>query len=348
MKVKGIFILVIILTFFSCKEERPKNYSILKGLIANNSAENIDIKIRGYDKRIKVNSDGTFQDTLKVLKEGYHSFYDGKNKSLLHIKNGDVIEIQYDYKDFDASVKYSGYGFETSKYLHDRKFLDKKEGTNNLKAFFKLNSNDFTNKVNRIEKEFAEILNSKGIDTVLKKNELSRNTKTIAYLKKNYAKEHDYLTKFAKGTQSPKFVNYEKFGGGKVSLDDFKGKYVYIDVWATWCGPCKREIPYLKTLTEEYKDKNIEFISISVDNGRGYKNDAVKAKKGWEKMIREKETKWLQLYADKAWSSDFIKAYGIRSIPRFILIDNEGRIVNANAPRPSNKKLKQIIDGLLN
>jgi thiol-disulfide isomerase/thioredoxin len=140
------------------------------------------------------------------------------------------------------------------------------------------------------------------------------------------------------GKPSPSFA-YENFKGGTTKLDDYKGKYVYIDVWATWCGPCRREIPYLQKLEEAYHGKNIEFVSISVDVKKDYKE--------WRKMVADKSLGGVQLYADKDWNSDFIKAYGINSIPRFILIDPKGNIVNADAARPSDPELKEQLDKLL-
>jgi len=114
----------------------------------------------------------------------------------------------------------------------------------------------------------------------------------------------------------------------EIKLEDLKGKNVYIDVWATWCGPCKAEIPSLKALEKEYHNKNIEFVSISVDKQK----DADK----WKAMIEEKELKGVQLLADKDWKSDFVQGYGIKGIPRFILVDDKGRIVSADAARPSD------------
>ncbi|MBV6653894.1 MAG: TlpA family protein disulfide reductase, partial [Mameliella sp.] len=154
-----------------------------------------------------------------------------------------------------------------------------------------------------------------------------------------------------KGSVSPVFENYENYKGGTTSLEDLKGKYVYLDIWATWCGPCKREIPSLKKVEKEFHDKNIEFVSISVDNGRGYKGEtdeekAAAAKEGWKKMIAEKELGGIQLYADKAWKSDFIRGYQINGIPRFILIDPDGNIVSPDAPRPSSDKLVEMLNAL--
>ncbi|WP_435263524.1 TlpA family protein disulfide reductase [Tenacibaculum sp. nBUS_03] len=145
----------------------------------------------------------------------------------------------------------------------------------------------------------------------------------------------------AKGKPSPKFQNYENYDGSTTSLDDLlgKGKYVYIDVWATWCGFCKRETPLLKRLELQYHDKNIEFVSISVDN--------INAKEKWKQTIDQKEMGGVQLFADKSFGSEFIKKYAIKGLPRFIMIDPDGNIVSRNAPRPSNgEKLLNMFEEL--
>lgn len=140
------------------------------------------------------------------------------------------------------------------------------------------------------------------------------------------------------GESSPKFVNYENNAGGTTSLDDLKGKYVYIDVWATWCGPCIKEIPALKEVEKQFHGKNIEFVSISIDKKKDYEK--------WKKMIVDKDLKGMQLIADNDWKSSFIQDYSITGIPRFILIDPAGNIVNANAPRPSSPGLVSLIESL--
>ena len=156
--------------------------------------------------------------------------------------------------------------------------------------------------------------------------------------KKEITKTYNKLIVTAKGQPSPKFVNYENYKGGTTSLDDLKGKYVYIDVWATWCGPCKAEIPSLKKVEKQYHGKNIEFVSMSVDSKKDHE--------AWKKMVADKELGGIQLYADKSWDSQFIQDYVIKGIPRFILINPEGNIISANAPRPSSEKLIKLFDEL--
>ncbi|WP_343330737.1 TlpA disulfide reductase family protein [Polaribacter staleyi] len=140
------------------------------------------------------------------------------------------------------------------------------------------------------------------------------------------------------GQPSPKFQNFENYAGGTTSLDDLKGKYVYIDVWATWCGPCKYEIPFLKKVEEQYHDKNIHFVSLSVDKQ--------KDKDKWKKMIVDKELQGTQIISDNDFNTSFVNNYKINGIPQFILIDPQGNIVKANAPRPSEEKLIELFKEL--
>ena len=146
------------------------------------------------------------------------------------------------------------------------------------------------------------------------------------------------LTTVNPGKPSPQFTNYETHAGGTLSLDDLKGKYTYIDVWATWCSPCVAELPYLKQLEQEYRGKNIHFLSISVD--------AAKDHDKWKEMVVDKGMQGIQVMADKSFTSDFVQAYFIRSIPRFILIDPEGVIVTQHAPKPSDPGLVDLFNSL--
>ncbi|MEM8909558.1 MAG: TlpA disulfide reductase family protein, partial [Bacteroidota bacterium] len=155
--------------------------------------------------------------------------------------------------------------------------------------------------------------------------------------KEKISKMYEKASKLAKGQLAPNF-SYPDIEGSNISLETLKGRYIYIDVWATWCGPCLKELPHLEALQEQYKgNRNIAFTSISID----------KNKKAWRKMVTEKKMKGIQLISDKDWDSQICKDYIIRGIPRFILIDREGKIVDANAPRPSSDELKDLLANLL-
>lgn len=153
---------------------------------------------------------------------------------------------------------------------------------------------------------------------------------TDAKFKEDLTEKFNKIKTLIAGKPSPKF-NYENHKGGQTSLDNLKGKFVYIDVWATWCGPCRQEIPHLQKVEEQYHGKNIEFVSISID--------AKKDHDKWKKLVDEKKLGGIQLFADNDWNSKFVKEYGIEGIPRFILVDPNGNIVTADAPRPSDPQL---------
>lgn len=132
---------------------------------------------------------------------------------------------------------------------------------------------------------------------------------------------------------------YNDINNKPVSFSDFKGKYVYIDLWATWCGPCKAEIPHMKKIEEDYHGKNIVFVSLSLDKPK----DAQK----WKDFVTKEQLKGIQLMADKDFSSDVAKNYDVNAIPRFLLFDTKGNIINADALRPSNPELREQLDKLL-
>ena len=137
--------------------------------------------------------------------------------------------------------------------------------------------------------------------------------------------------KAAVGKPSPDFKGVD-VNGKQMSLKDFRGKYVYIDMWATWCGPCQKELPYLKKLEEKYTGRNITFVGLSID--------ADKAK--WEARVKSGELCGTQLYIGKG--SRFQADYRISGIPRFILLDPNGRIINPDMTRPSSEDTEKILN----
>ena len=135
------------------------------------------------------------------------------------------------------------------------------------------------------------------------------------------------------GCVAPQF-SLKNINGELVKLSDFKGKYVYIDVWNSGCRPCFKEFHKMEELIEKYDDKNIVFIGISLDRN----GDT------WKSTAERKDLKGIQLFGE-GWKSDFAKNYFIMFNPRFILIDKNQKILYLSAPRPSGN-IEQIFDKL--
>jgi thiol-disulfide isomerase/thioredoxin len=345
---KKFLLLTAAIAIIACKQE-PKDYVTLSGEITDKSSDSIIIRSRTYSKTIKVNSDGTFKDTLKV-ETGVYNFYDGSESTSIFLKNGFDISLTLDTKQFDETIKYSGIGAEHSNFLAKHAIMT--EELLDLEALGKLDMNGLESKLNEIKITLSEFYGAnKEIDTSII-NSLTKSVDPMLNSYKNYLAESITLkTELATGLASPVFEAYENYKGGTTSLSDLKGKYVYVDVWATWCGPCKVEIPSLKALEKQYHGKNIEFVSVSVDDGRGFKGETPElalaaSKEGWRKMIAEKEMGGIQLFSDKGWQSDFVRGYKINGIPRFILIDPNGNIVTPDAPRPSDSSLTELFTSL--
>jgi len=126
------------------------------------------------------------------------------------------------------------------------------------------------------------------------------------------------------GSDVPDFT-FADIDGEPVQLSDFRGQLVYIDIWATWCGPCIQEHPHWDNLKADYSEQPVAFLTVSVDN----------SPEPWVKMVTDKGMDGNQLYVENAWKSDIAKHFLVNSIPRFILLDTEGKVIDPAAERPS-------------
>lgn len=122
--------------------------------------------------------------------------------------------------------------------------------------------------------------------------------------------------KTAVGQMAPEFTMNDT-GGKPVSLSSFKGKYVLIDFWASWCGPCRAENPNVVKVYNQYKDKNFTILGVSLD----------KTKEDWEKAIKDDHLNWNQVSDLQYWDNAAAKLYGVQAIPANFLIDPSGKIV---------------------
>lgn len=145
---------------------------------------------------------------------------------------------------------------------------------------------------------------------------------------------YEQYTRLEKGRKAPHFSLLDKDGNRK-NLSDWLGNYVYIDVWATWCGPCCRELLAFHKLKEEFKDRPICFVSISIDADEA----------AWRAEIEKDGLDVIQLRANR--EDTFVNDYKISLIPRFLLIDREGKMLDAHMTRPSDLKTRERLITLL-
>mgnify|MGYP000058451827 FL=1 len=123
--------------------------------------------------------------------------------------------------------------------------------------------------------------------------------------------------------------------GNVKRLSDFRGKVIYMDLWATWCGPCIQESPFFETLSKKYEGKDIVFLPVSKDSRATT----------WKSYLKVHHKDLPQYISQDQALKD---GWCVRYIPRFILIDKDFNIVNAYAPRPSSEEIGTLIDSVLN
>jgi peroxiredoxin len=142
------------------------------------------------------------------------------------------------------------------------------------------------------------------------------------------------------GKEFPSFTEKDVISGRKISLEDFRGKVVLVDFWATWCGPCLQELPNVKAAYDKYHKQGFEIVSISLDKSI----DACK------KFVEREKMTWHHIADGKFWDARLAKRFGVMAIPKAYLIGRDGTVVSDEARGPAlaaaiEKALGQKYDG---
>ena len=328
----SIIIFLVSTLIYGCKKDIKYPISVIEVTVTNQQLLD-SLIIYDKDKSWEIKSILRFKesnrviDTMNILENKLYqiySFIDGTQGELgeLVISPNSKIALSMNEKELFSSIDYSG-NFKLS---------------NNFLAYSKKYQNQLTEMVrNGLEQEELEILiqekgeliNEKGIslnivDSLNTYVELKFKEFSDILIQRNIK----YLYKKSLVNKSGNNFFFKDVKNNVIALEDFKGKYVYIDVWATWCKPCMVEHTFLKQLEERFSNNDeLQIISISTD--REYDK--------WEKYIIENSIEGVQLYSGA--NSDFVKFYDIGALPRFILLNKEGRIINPVEIRPSNPEL---------
>lgn len=342
MKIKSIIILFLLLIILAAcnnvsQEKVLSNYAILSGSIKGKKVDTLILAPVNdiASKKLPLSANGTFIDTVRVDDNGrmFKLIY-GDDYIQLFLKKSYETHVELDPQDLYNTAKFGGDGIENNNFLITYKIFSSAL-TNTYEHLDTLTTNSFYKKLNKRRDNF---------------NFIKNNTEDLdptfvilidSFFKMNYdskIERHEIIQFFknAPGTPSPGFSGFKNYAGGTTSSEDFKGKFVFIDLWATWCKGCKEEFPFLDEIEKKYSNKNIEFISISLDKPSDYEK--------WRNMVNKMGLNGIQLIADNALDSDFIKYYKVMALPRYILINPEGNIVSAAAPAPSNKELIDLFN----
>ena len=137
-----------------------------------------------------------------------------------------------------------------------------------------------------------------------------------AYLGRKLKTSIDNVKKTSVGSVAPDFT-LQAPDGKNISLSDYRGKIVLLDFWASWCGPCLREVPNVKKVYDKYHDKGFEILSVSLDD----------KKDNWVNAIKENGLNWEHVSSLKDWSCPVAQLYNVSGVPAMLLIDKEGKII---------------------
>lgn len=294
----------------------------------------ITLQTENNTKTLKVDEQGVFKDTIN-LKQSFALLRMGSFGKMLFLDKDSQLKITADADDFENTITYSGNGAIDNNYIHQREKI-----TNTIfisvDSILKLDQSSFDNYLTQTKESIESLLNN-DINSFLREKEKEGLTAFINTLKEQYNASNKTISSLEPGSPSPEFNDLKNYKGGTTSLKDLRGNYVYIDVWATWCMPCLQQIPYLQKLEEKFHNKAIKFVSLSIDSPN--------AESKWAQMIKDRNMGGIQLFANG--NIPFVQDYQISGIPRFILLDKKGNIVDADAPRPSEPRLEKLLTNLL-
>lgn len=276
----------------------------------------------------KVDWIGKFNLTFPLDSSGYITFHHGDESTAMYCNPDDTIHITINTKEFDETITYTGSdesSFLAWKFLYQEGSSFSPDVYNSTLEELSDSFDSFLNPM------IAELDRLKMNDTKFYDAELA----WMNLVREYYLKRHEQVQNLPKLGEAAIDFTYPDMDSNMVSLSDFKGSYVYVDVWATWCGPCKYEIPFLIQLEKDYHDANIIFMSVSVDTDN--------AKQKWIDMIKKEGMGGVQLFAS-GWSQ-ICQDYAINGIPRFMLFDREGNVISVDAAKPSSDEIRNILNG---
>ena len=280
------------------------------------------------------------QFILKVNRRQIYLFLDGKKMKIScpytdlnskHLIGSPSNDLALKYEKIAQKEYYSERNHLLGEFQMLQEVGEQKKAENKMNQILDMENKLFDLTFDFI-KQFPDNLFSAYIANVVKGESWEKGTKLYNLLTTKNQKSYfgkmlklnlDDLAISALGESCPDFITIDE-SGKQISMESQKGEIIVLDFWASWCGPCRQEMKNLKEQYEEFKEQNVRFISISLDD----------SSEQWEKACKEEQIPWLSVRDEKGWAdSEIRKLFGIQSLPFIVLLDKEGKIVAKNIRR---------------
>jgi len=334
-------ILSIAAILYMSEPLKPAVKTYVSGVISNPYSDSVKIYNQSHEFGARINYKNEFKMSMEIDSADYFTFYDGNETTAMYIKPGECIKLSLNTEMFDETLQYTNSEestFLSKKFLIEEEYFEAVDMDSIYSLEDSLYFDFFSNLENLFLLEVNKLSNKDFIN--LETEKINNMFASADNWKKAWEKRNLALSALPQPGEPAIDFTYPDINKKTISLSDFKGKYVYVDIWATWCGPCVYEIPFLVELEKQYHNKNIVFMSVSVDDDTNLEK--------WKKMIKEKDMGGVQLFAS-GWNSQIANDYAISAtgIPRFMLFDIEGNVMDTNDPRPSSDEIKDILREIL-
>jgi thiol-disulfide isomerase/thioredoxin len=274
-------------------------------------------------------------DTVEDIENKNYSLYifiNGKQIELgkIELSPNRTLTIQIDELMPQASIRFEGYHANINNFMA---FISYQQ----FELSQKLDDKNTQSSLEILIKEKRELIVKEAVKYQVNEGDLMENLtgydnfcKTLLQKNEKYQYKNSLIG--ALGNQ----FTFKDRNGNTVSLDKFRGKVLYIDVWATWCKPCREEFPFLEELKNHFKDESeLEIVTVSMDQ------DIQK----WSNLVADKNMTGMQLHTLP--DADFVKYYDIGALPRYILLDKNGNVINPAELRPSEAGIIQKLEAAI-
>lgn len=326
---KKLLFISAIAILASCQTPTNSNTVKISGTVTNNIGDTVKFMNRDTTFITTIDTtNGHFAIEFNLDSAVDMSFFHGVESTAMYVKPGDQISLSIDTEEFDESITYTG-SDESSFLAWEYMFSE----TADWPDFMSISDDEIDSAMNEAYRPVIQRVGRfKESSPSFYFSFMNEHQDQIDYI----MHRREVMGALPKLGEDAIDFAFPDRNGKEISLSSLNGSVVYVDVWAAWCGPCKAEMPYLIELEEEYHGKKIEFLGVNVDENPDK----------WTAMVDDKGLQGLHVTTG-GWQVQFMKDYAINGIPRFMIFDSEGKVVDLDAPRPSSDEIRPLLNSLL-